>query len=85
MRTIIATRCDMCTYVFVRMYKIRTMETIDPINIGSVPDAYSACTIYVSKHVPWKAPLKGAFHGTCFFTALLFYVRKMKKKQGCQI
>ena len=32
------------------------METIVSINIGSVPDAYSARTIYVSKHVPWKAP-----------------------------
>ena len=41
-----------CTYV----YKRRTMETIVSINIGSVPDAYSARTIYVSKHVPWKAP-----------------------------
>ena len=57
MRNIIATRCDICTYVFVRTYKIRTMETIVSINIGSVPDAYSARTIYVSKHVPWKAPL----------------------------
>ena len=42
MRKIIATRCDICTYVFVRTYKIRTMETIVSINIGSVPDAYSA-------------------------------------------
>ena len=57
MRKIIATRCDICTYVFVRTYKIRTMETIVSNNIGSVPDAYSARTIYVSKHVPWKAPL----------------------------
>ena len=58
MRKIIATRCDICTYVFVRAYKIRTMETIVSINIGSVPDAYSARTIYVSKHVPWKAPFR---------------------------
>ena len=56
MRKIIATRCDICTYVFVRTYKIRTMETIVSINIGSVADAYSARIIYVSKHVPWKAP-----------------------------
>ena len=56
MRKIIATRCDICTYVFVRTYKIRTMVTIVSINIRSIPDAYSARTIYVSKHVPWKAP-----------------------------
>ena len=43
-------------YLYVYMY-IRTMETIVSINIGSVPDAYLARTIYVSKHVPWKAPL----------------------------
>ena len=42
-------------YLYVYMY-IRTMETIVSINIGSVPDAYLARTIYVSKHVPWKAP-----------------------------
>ena len=52
----VADRCDICTRVFVRTYEIRTMETIVSINIGSVPDVYSARTIYVSKHVPWKAP-----------------------------
>ena len=25
--------------------------------------------------------VKGSFHGTCFFTALLFYVREMKNKR----
>ena len=57
MRKIIVTRCDICTYVFVRMYKRCTMETIVSNTIGSVPDTYSARTIYVSKHVPWKAGL----------------------------
>ena len=55
MRKIIATRCDICTYVFIRTYKRRTMGTV--VSIGSVADAYSARTIYVSKHVPCKAPL----------------------------
>ena len=58
MRKIIATRCDICTYTFVRTYKIRIMETIVSINLGSVPEAYSARTSYVSKHVPWKAPFR---------------------------
>ena len=52
MRKIIATRCDICTYVFERTYKRRTMKTIVSNNIGSVPDAYSART----NHLPWKAP-----------------------------
>ena len=41
----------MCAYVLVRTYKRRTMETIVYNTIGSVTDAYSARTIYVSKHV----------------------------------
>ena len=49
--------CVRILYIGGPTYKRRTMETIVSNTIGSVPDAYSARTIYVSKHVPWKAPL----------------------------
>ena len=61
------------TYVFVRTYKRRTMGTIVSKTIGSVPDAYSVRTLYVSKHVPWKASFTVEKRGTSHL--LLVFVR----------
>ena len=48
-------------------------------NVTSMQFTGSYYRCYTVLRAP--AILKGAFHGTCFFTALLFYVRKMKKNE----
>ena len=67
------------TYVCVRTYKRRTMGTVVSKTIRSFPDAYSERTIYVSNHVPWKAPFTVEKRGT---SLLLHVFVRLKPATG---